>query len=76
MRASAVSSFERFVDRLAHELLDRRFAPRRERALPEAAAESLDAGDPDAVRLAVSPSSIVVPASLRIWRTSSALPDS
>ena len=43
---------QRFVDRLVHELLDDRLAPRAERALAEAAAESLDAGDADAVQLA------------------------
>ena len=42
---------QRFVDRFAHELLDDGFAPRTERALPEAAAESLDPGDADAVSL-------------------------
>ena len=58
------------------ELLDDRLAPRRERALAEAAAETLDAGDADAVRLARVAVEHVVPASVRIWRTSSALPDS
>src|SRR5258706_7950083 len=40
------------VDGFADELLDDRFAPGTERALPEAAAEAFDAGDSDAVQLA------------------------
>ena len=36
---------QRFVDRFAHELLDRRFAPRTERAAAEAAAEALHTGE-------------------------------
>ena len=39
---------QRFIDGFAHELLDDRFSPRTERALAEAAAEPLDAGDADA----------------------------
>ena len=46
---------QRFVHRFAHELLDDRLAPRPERALAEAAAESLDARDPDAAHLARVP---------------------
>jgi hypothetical protein len=41
---------ERFIDRVPNELLDRGLAPRAKRALPEAAAEAFDAGDPDAAR--------------------------
>src|SRR5438094_161746 len=46
---------ERLVDRFAHELLDDRLAPRAEGVLAEAAAESLDAGDTDALHLARFP---------------------
>ena len=42
---------QRFVDGFAHELLDDGFSPRTKRALPETAAESLDPGDADALRL-------------------------
>src|SRR5206468_12346784 len=42
---------QRLVDRLADELLDDPFSPRSERALTEAAAEPLHAGDADAVDL-------------------------
>jgi len=43
---------QRLVDGLAHELLDDRLAPRAERALAEAAAETFHAGDADAAQLA------------------------
>src|SRR5438046_10589075 len=43
---------QRLVDRLADELLDNRFAPRPQRALPEPAAETLHPRDPDAAQLA------------------------
>src|SRR3954466_12147446 len=43
---------EGLVDRFVHELLDDGLAPRRERVPSEAAAEALDAGDPDAGELA------------------------
>ena len=42
---------QRFVDRLADEPLDDLFAPRAERAAPEAAGESLHPGEADAVDL-------------------------
>ena len=51
-RASAASSFSASFDRLVHELLDDRLAPRTERAPAEAAAEPLHAGDADALQLA------------------------
>ena len=41
--------FERFVHRLVHELLDDRLAPRPERAAAEAAGETFDAREPDAL---------------------------
>src|SRR4051812_30997389 len=43
---------QRLVDRLAHELLDDRLAPRAKRTLAEPAAESLRAGDPNSLQLA------------------------
>src|SRR5204862_4743601 len=42
---------ERLLDRLAHEALEHRLAPRLQRAIAEAAGEALDTGEADAADL-------------------------